>query len=183
MKKLISIICVAVASLSLQAQTPTPPTSPDSFMQQISGWMTTFDTNSTTFAGDRFNISSGIVNINNDQTGINLLTEFKLGSWPVWVENDMRNAVAMGRVLSDQAGINYSVVKFDVKASFGVDLGRRFDTDQTFVAPLVRIKKAIGKFTFLQLQMELPINFNSGSSSSVNAVSGMTWGASTGFVF
>ena len=72
------------------------------------------------------------------------------------VESVTRNATVAGTVLSEQAGIGWSITHVDTRLTGYIDIGDRFDTKQVYFVPGLRVKKMLTSNTFAGTGIELP---------------------------
>lgn len=177
MKKTIAILTVALTAVLGQAQTV--PISPQqSFFDTVTQYFSSMNSNLTTFTlGNHAELSLGFDTVGQDRLAASFLVEV-----PVWkafsIEGNVRNATVLGDVVTAQGGIGYSVVKYDTKLTAFVDGGYRWDTKQSFVAPGVRVKKALTQNTYAGVGIELPFYVNGSNERIVP-----TYSIFTGFKF
>ena len=171
------------------AQTNTPATPEQTFFNSVAQYFSAFDTNSTTFATDMVNVWAGADTVNNQNLAASLGLEilpFRTSTNAVVsalsLESVTRNATVAGTIMSEQAGLGYNVTHFDTRLTGYVDAGYRFDTRQGYVAPGLRVKKALTENTYAGVGLELPVYFSRGTGQSAGAPS-PTLSIFTGFKF
>ena len=187
---------VAVALLtshdvSAQTNGGSPQGPPEqTFFNSVAQYFSAFDTNSTTFATDTFDLWAGADTANNQ----NLAASLGLEILPFRIEHERVcfGAVRWGRshetrrvagtILSEQAGFGYNVTHFDTRLTGYVDTGYRFDTRQGYIAPGLRVKKALTENTYAGVGLELPVYYTHGAGQSTGAPS-PTLSIFTGFKF
>lgn len=158
-----------------------PPATEQTFLTQLGTWLTAFDTNSTTFASNRLELSIGLATINNQNTAETFRVGLNL-SQAVSLNAEMRNTTALGTVYSFQGGPAYSLIHYDTKVSFGVDGGDSFTDHRWFIAPYLGVKKAISPFAFMGMRLEFPV-FIGHPSAGVASTTAPNVVVETGFVY
>ena len=74
-------------------------------------------------------------------------------------EGDFRNATVAGTIVSYQGGLGYSMVHYDTKLTGYINVGYKTDINLPYVAPGIRVKKALTDNTYGMVGLELPIYF------------------------
>jgi hypothetical protein len=163
---LLCFLCLLLLTIPARAQDPqAPPTSPQSFFTTIGQWFSSQNTNLDTFSSDRFSLWAGMDNLGNQLTTASIGGDFYIYD-KLSLEGNFRNATVAGTVVTAQVGFGYSWISHDIKLTAYLDGGNRFDTRQPFLAPGIRIKKALTPNTFAGLGLELPIYLKHGSDLS-----------------
>jgi hypothetical protein len=165
MKKTLSIIGLfALLALPLAAQTNTP----QSFFTTATSWLTSQDTNSTTFLSDTVDLWAGA----DYQSGVAMDANFG-AEVPIYksiaVESVTRNAGIAGTIVSQQAGLCFNIVHYDIKFLAGLDFGYSFVQKDEFVAPFLQLEKAMTQNTFAYIRLEQQF-FLSRASSNIPLV-------------
>lgn len=170
-------------------QTAPAPTPQGTFFNSVAQFFTGFDTNSTTFLTDTVDIWAGADTVNNQNMAASLGIEFlplhsSSNSFlaALSVESVTRNATVAGTIVSEQAGFGYNFTHFDTRITGYLDGGYRFDTRQGYLAPGIRIKKALTENTYMGVGLELPIYLNHDNGQPSGAPS-PTPSVFTGFKF
>ncbi len=187
------MVAVAIfTSHNVSAQTnggPAPAAPEQSFFNSVAQYFSAFDTNSTTFATDTFDLWAGADTVNNQNLaaslGLEILpfrTSTNTFASALSLESVTRNATVAGTIVSEQAGFGYNLTHFDTRLTGYVDAGYRFDTRQGYVAPGLRVKKALTENTYAGVGLELPVYFTHGAGQSTGAAS-PTLSIFTGFKF
>lgn len=184
---LVPYFLVLAPASRAQTTTNVPPES--TFFNSVLNYFSAFDTNSTTFATDTVDLWAGADTVNNQNLAASLgleLLPFRASTNSVAqnlsLESVTRNATVAGTIVSEQAGIGYNYSFHDTRLTGYVDAGYRFDTAQTYVAPGIRVKKALSANTYAGVGLELPVYFGHGSGQSAGAPS-PTLSVFTGFKF
>lgn len=173
------------------AQTNGTAAPEQTFFNSVAQYFSAFDTNSTTFSADTFDLWAGADTVNNQNLAASLGLEilpFRSSSSSssfltnLSLESVTRNATVAGTILSEQAGIGYNLTHFDTRLTGYVDAGYRFDTRQGYVTPGLRVKKALTENTYAGVGIELPVYFTHGNSQSAGTPS-PTLSVFTGFKF
>jgi len=137
-----TLIVLLTAALALpalaQTSTNTPAAPPDmqSIGSQAFTWLSSFDTNSTTFRNNRGSFWTSVIS---EQNGVApLLNEIGMGydvfqpgrfnatngtSTSVFVEGRERNTGVAGTISSLQGGIGFGLMVWDVRFELAVDFG------------------------------------------------------------
>ena len=159
------------------------------FYNSVAQYFSAFDTNSTTFTTDTFDLWAGADTVNNQNLAASLGLEilpFRSSSNSVIsvlsCESVTRNATVAGTIVSEQAGFGYNLTHFDTRLTGYVDAGYRFDTRQAYITPGLRVKKALTENTYAGVGIELPVYFNHGVGQSAGAPA-PTLSVFTGFKF
>jgi len=189
MKKIVlaSALAAALASLPARSQTNTPPQA--TFFNSLAQYFSAFDTNSATFRADTADVWVGADTVNNQ----NLAASFGIEILPfhpstnnllaaLSFESVTRNATVAGVIISEQAGAGFNFTHFDTRLTGYVDAGYRFDARQSYVAPGLRVKKALTDNTYAGVALELPIYLNHAHGQASGAPS-PTLCLFTGFKF
>ncbi len=172
----IAILSLLALSFTALAQSNSIPQSIADVSGSVTKWLTSFDTNSTTFSGASLELWTAA----NYQKGIN--TSMELGvSYDVWkpvsVEAVFRNIGVGGDLVSYAGGIGYSIVKYDVKITGYLDGGvNQFDS-RSFAEFGVRFKKSLAAHTYTFLGIGLQKEFGSHAilTPTITAGAGVTF--------
>lgn len=175
MKKLASILAIVALCCVAQAQTNSIPQSIADVSGSVTKWVTSFDTNSTTFTGSSLDLWTAA----NYQKGIN--TSMELGVaydiWkPVSVEAVFRNVGVGGDLVSYAGGIGYNIVKYDVKLTGYLDFGNNQFDSRLFVELGARIKKSLTahSYTFLGIGVQKEFGSKAILTPTITAGAGVT---------
>lgn len=132
MKKTILLLTLALASLCASAQTAPPtPTSPpaaaqaptpQTFIQSVEGYFSSFDTNSQTFGTNApYQMWTGVAY----QNGINLGAQVGIegnpfSKWPAFTIGSVSTlAATVGTIAQEEFDFGYSIVHYDVRLTLG----------------------------------------------------------------
>lgn len=168
---LAAVLTVATLTTTVQAQTT-------NFFDSFAGYFTSFNTNLLTFQqNDRVDFRLGTANVNNQ----NMRATFG-ASVNVWkglaIEADVHNASALGTIVAYEAGAGWSFVKWDTKLTAYLHVGYDVDAASAYVAPGLRVQKALTDHTFAGIGISLDEKFKNRANRT-----GPTIGIFTGFVF
>jgi len=160
---------ILVGAICAKAQTNLTP--PQTFFQSTMNYFSSFNTNlADTFASDSVDVWAGADTVNNQTMaasfGIEYLpfhaTSTNAFASGLSLESVTRNSTVAGTVVSEQGGIGFGLTHIDTRLTGYIDFGHRFDTDQSYFAPGLRVKKALTDNTFAGVGLELPIYLSSG---------------------
>lgn len=151
MKKLL-LLSASILALALparaQVETNMPPI--PSFFSSVGSYLTSFNTNLTTFQAEKGSISAGMDYQNGLNISANLLIEYNaIGK--ISVESETRNASVAGTIVSQQIGAGLNFVIHDVKLTLYADGGYDFLDKKPFAEIGSRIKKALTEHTYIGL--------------------------------
>lgn len=160
MKKLLTIIAAVALCVSAYSQTNTPPDS-GSFLQSVTSYFTTFNTNlDSTFGTERGSIWTGVDSIQGGDAPLANSLGLSYNIWKaVSAESVLRNSGVAGTVLSEQAGFGLSFIVHDAKLTLYADAGYNFQEESTkfedklFGELGIRAEKALTTHTFLGVGM------------------------------
>lgn len=168
---------VALLALPAVAQTNSPPTGIADLGNTVMGYFTAFNTSlDSTFGASTFDLWTGVASVQNGDSPI----ENELGlSYDVWrssatntvatrisLEDAIRDSGLAGSLISDQAGLGFSIVVHDVKLTAYLDGGYNFFRtaskfeDRLFGEVGIRAKKALGShfYSGIGLGAQFPRN-------------------------
>jgi hypothetical protein len=167
--KLIGLVgLVGLIGLTAVAQTSTneltaptePPSGMPSIASQTIGWLTSFNTNMTTFQANRFSLWTAVLS----ESGGVAPIENEMGvSYDIWrptanvtngtssavfLEANERNTGVSGTIASFQGGAGFAYMIYDVRLSTAVDLGYNLeklaDQSRMYGEWNFKVQKALG---------------------------------------
>lgn len=162
MKKLVPLLCLLGLTLTLSAQTNTPP-APASLPDTILGYFSSFDTNLVTFE-NRFDLWTGASSIQGAATPLvndiglsydlyhSSTTNRGSGHIAFDLENTIRNSGVAGSVISEQGGLGFNVIVWDTKLTLYGNGGYfldRGESHKVYGEVGLRAKKGIGQHFYL----------------------------------
>lgn len=178
MKLIVSAVLTSL-TLCLTARADDATNSIPQSIADVSGsvtkWVTSFDTNSTTFSGTKLDLWTAM----NYQKGINTSAEVGISYdvyKPVAVEAVFRNIGVGGDLLSYSGGASYNFYKYDVKISGYVDVGNNQYDQRMFVEIGGRIKKALTahSYTFIGIGLQKEFGSNAKLTPTFTLGAGVT---------
>lgn len=146
MKKLILPLLVAVLTTWTDfigyCQT-TNQTPQQEFYQTAFQYLTTQDTNSTTFQTDNADVWTGLAYKNGLNFGADLGVDVPVYKRSIYTEVAMRNADVGGTIVNLRGGVGYCLTKFDTRLSLGINGGYDFDINKGIMEIYADLKKAL----------------------------------------
>ncbi len=161
MKKTLAVLAVALACFASRAQVSTN-TPQGTFFGSVSQYFTSFDTNSTTFKSNSFDLWAGADYQNNLNFANSIGVEWQAVNL-LSLESVTRNAGIAGTILSQQVGFGLNKVVYDTKLTGFVDGAYDFQLGRPFLTTGLRVKKALTVHTFAGIGIEVPFYFKGGS--------------------
>lgn len=190
MKKTFLIALIGLAAIGAQAQlstnTPTIPTSPDSFFTSAYGFFTSFNTNlAGCFASNSVSLWAGVDSIVGGGNNTLSMANEMGGNVKVYqgfgLDAIERNSGVEGTIVNLQGGLSYSYVYIDTQIQFYADAGYEFDQGKVLGEYGLRIAKALTTHTYAQIGYA--IQNKSGPLASGAAKVPQVFSASVGFTF
>jgi len=154
MKKTLTIIGLLLAAglFTAQAQTNQLP----SIYNQVTTWLTTPDTNNLTLEKTLWRVQTGPAT----QSGVTISDDFLVqrnfktnGGWGVL--SLTRNAGIAGTVLCEEAGVGFSLNRYDLEATPFLIAGYRFDTSHIVGSAGAEVRHMLSANSFAGIGAQL----------------------------